>query len=92
LNLAASDVFFLHEGLTRFYAQGDTGGLHAYSDRALARIWGAMRFSWQTTMMLHRFPEHSAYERRMQDAELAHLMTSEAAQRAWAENYIGLPY
>lgn len=91
LNLAASDVFYLNDGFQRHY-RGDAAGLDAYSTRALARVWKAMRFSWSLTTMMHRFPEHSAYERKMQDAELAYLKTSESAQNAWAENYVGLPY
>lgn len=92
LNLAASDVFYLNDALQRHYLGGDSTGIEAYSGRALARIWQAMRFSWQLTMMMHRFPDHSPYERRMQDADMAVLMTSESAQRVWAENYVGLPY
>lgn len=92
LNLAISDVFYLHDALTRFYTNGTGQGLDDYAERALARVWKAMRFSWQLTTMMHRFPEHSAYERKMQDAELAYLKTNETAQKAWAENYTGLPF
>jgi p-hydroxybenzoate 3-monooxygenase len=51
-----------------------------------------MRFSWQLTMMMHRFPQDSDYDRRMQDAEMSMLLDSPAAQKAWAETYLGLPY
>ena len=92
LNLAVSDVFYLQEGLIEYFARGKNAGLDAYSERALARVWKAMRFSWQLTMMMHRFPDSSPYDRKMQKAELAYLMSSEAAQSAWAENYVGLPF
>jgi p-hydroxybenzoate 3-monooxygenase len=92
LNLAASDVHYLFSGLKQFYERGDASGLDTYSENALTRVWKAMRFSWSMTMMLHRFPEHNDYERRMQDAELAFLESSTTAQRAMAENYTGLPY
>jgi p-hydroxybenzoate 3-monooxygenase len=92
LNLAASDVFYLVEALTGFFKAGQTTALDAYSDRALARIWGAMRFSWSMTTLLHNFPDHSSYDRRMQEAELTQLFTSPTAQRLLAENYTGLPY
>lgn len=92
LNLAASDVHYLYEGITEFYRSGSHSGVDAYSHRALARIWQAMRFSWSLTTMMHRFPGASEYERRMQDAELAQLETSETARRLMAENYTGLPY
>lgn len=91
LNLAASDVHYLFEGLVAHY-RGDDRGIDAYSHRALARIWQAMRFSWSLTMMLHRFPGASAYERRMQDSELAQIERSDSARRLLAENYTGLPY
>jgi p-hydroxybenzoate 3-monooxygenase len=92
LNLAASDVFYLSEGLQQFYRTGQSSGIDAYSGRALARVWLAMRFSWSLTMMLHRFPDASGYDRRMQDTDLALLERSETAQRLMAENYTGLPY
>lgn len=92
LNLAASDVHYLFEGLVQVYRQNNTGGIDGYSQRALARIWQAMRFSWQLTTMMHRFPGASDYERRMQDADLAQLETNPTARKLMAENYTGLPY
>ena len=91
LNLAVSDVHYLHEGLIQHY-QGDDEGIETYSERALARVWKSERFSWSLTTMLHRFPEQSAFEQRMQEAELDYLETSAAAQRVMAENYVGLPF
>lgn len=92
LNLAVSDVFYLHDSLITYYQRGSSDRLDSYQARALARIWKAMRFSWQLTTMMHRFPEYSPYEARMQDAELAYLQGNETAQKGWAENYTGLPY
>ncbi len=67
-------------------------GLDAYSATALRRVWLAERFSWQLTSILHSFPEASGFDRRLQEAELGYLARSEAAQKAMAENYVGLPY
>ncbi|MFN6976749.1 MAG: 4-hydroxybenzoate 3-monooxygenase, partial [Gemmobacter sp.] len=92
LNLAVGDVLYLSEALEAHYGRGSDAGIDAYSARALDRVWRAMRFSWSLTTMMHRFPDHNAYERRMQDAELAYLRSSAAAQMAMAENYTGLPY
>lgn len=92
LNLAASDVHYLVEGLVEFYRHNRASGIDAYSSRALARIWQAMRFSWSLTTMMHRFPGASDYERRMQDADLALLETNTTARALMAENYTGLPY
>ncbi len=92
LNLAASDVHYLFEGLREHYAEKSDAGLDAYSDRALKRVWRAVRFSWSMTMMMHRFPDAGAFGQKIQEAELDYLVTSRAASTALAENYIGLPY
>ena len=92
LNLAASDVYYLWQGLRRYYRDGDDSGLDEYSDTALRRVWKAERFSWSMTRLLHRFPDQSAFDLRMMHAELDYLMSSVAAQSALAENYVGLPY
>jgi p-hydroxybenzoate 3-monooxygenase len=92
LNLAASDVHYLYEGLAAFYGTGKTDALDAYSERALARVWKAERFSWWFTSLMHRFPDQTGFDRRMQQAEIDFLRTNAAAQKAMAENYVGLPY
>jgi p-hydroxybenzoate 3-monooxygenase len=92
LNLAASDVRYLFDGLAEHYRNGRAGGLDAYSQRALRRIWKAERFSWWMTMLLHRFPDHGPFGEKIQLAELEYLLSSRAAQAALAENYVGLPY
>ncbi len=92
LNLAISDVVYLSDALAWFYRAGSTTGLDGYSDRALARVWKAVRFSWWMTNMLHLFPGMSDdFERRLQTTELDYLFGSDNAQRAMAENYVGLP-
>ncbi len=91
LNLAASDVHYLAEALTAYFRQKNTMGLDSYSERALARVWKAERFSWWMTKLLHRFPEEGDFGRRMQLAELDYIVASAAAQTALAENYVGLP-
>ncbi|MGE0061948.1 MAG: 4-hydroxybenzoate 3-monooxygenase [Xanthobacteraceae bacterium] len=92
LNSAASDVHYLYHGLVDHYRKGDDKGLESYSQKALARVWKAQRFSWSMTMMLHRFPAYTPYERKLQKTELEYLISSERAQQAFAENYVGLPY
>lgn len=92
LNTAASDVHYLFEGLREFYATGSEAGIDAYSAKALARVWKAERFSWWFTSMMHRFPDQTAFDLKMQVADLEFLRDSSAAQRAMAENYVGLPY
>ncbi|WP_407523278.1 4-hydroxybenzoate 3-monooxygenase [Methylobacterium oryzisoli] len=91
MNLAVSDVAMLAEGLVRHYRDRDPSGLDGYSQRALARVWKAERFSWWFTGLTHRFPDMDPFARRMQVAELAYIRESRAAQTVLAENYVGLP-
>ena len=91
LNLAASDVIYLAEALIAWFARGDTAGVDGYSARALRRVWKTERFSWYLTSLMHRFPEATPFERRMQVAELDYIATSPAARASIAENYVGLP-
>ena len=92
LNTAASDIHYLYNGLVQHYAQGDDTGLDQYSHKALARIWKAERFSWWMTNLLHRFPDQNAFDRKIQDADIAFLRDNKDAQSVMAQNYIGLPY
>jgi p-hydroxybenzoate 3-monooxygenase len=92
LNTAASDVHYLYEGLRQFYATGATDGIDAYSAKALARVWKVARFSWWFSSLMHRYPDQSAFDLRIQQAELAFLRDNAAAQAAMAQNYVGLPY
>lgn len=92
LNSAGSDIYYLYHALMDHYLKGDSTGLAQYSEKALARVWKAQRFSWWMTSMLHQFPEHPEYDQRLQDVELAYLLSSEAARDSLAENYVGLPF
>lgn len=92
LNSAASDIYYLYHGLRDHYQNGDSAGLDSYSEKALARVWKAERFSWWMTNLLHRFPDMSDADLRLQCADLDYLFSSEAAQASMAENYVGLPY
>jgi p-hydroxybenzoate 3-monooxygenase len=92
LNSAASDIYYLYHAFVDRYKKGDHAGLDSYSQRALARIWKAQRFSWWMTTMLHTFPDATSYEQGLQRTELEYLLSSEAALSSLAENYVGLPF
>lgn len=92
LNLAASDVGYLSRALIERYQDNRADALAAYSDTALRRIWAAERFSWWMTSLMHRFPETTGFDRRVQVAEFNYLSGSRAASTALAENYVGLPH
>jgi len=91
LNLAASDVKYLSDAFIDFYLEKSTAGVDGYSQRALARVWKAERFSWSLTTLMHRFPDQDGFGQKIQEAELDYLVHSTAASTALAENYVGLP-
>jgi len=90
LNLAASDVGYLWQALSEWYGEQSSMGIDHYSDNCLRRIWKAERFSWWFTQLMHRFPENTGFDQKMQQAELEYLLQSTAAQTVLAENYVGL--
>jgi p-hydroxybenzoate 3-monooxygenase len=92
LNLAASDVHYLSQALREFYDEKSSAGIDAYSAKALARVWKAVRFSWWMTSMLHKFPDTGEFGARIQLAELDYLVSSKAAATSLSENYVGLPF
>ena len=91
LNLAATDVGYLGRALIEHYRDRSDEGIERYSERALARVWKAERFSWWMTSLLHRFPDTGEFGAKMQRAELEYLVGSHAAMASLAENYVGLP-
>ena len=50
------------------------------------------RFSWWLTMGFHRFPDESAFDRSLRDAELAYVLSSRGALTSLVENDAELPY
>ncbi len=92
LNLAAADVRVLACAFIEHFSESSDAGLQNYSQKCLARVWKAERFSWWMTSLLHLFPETGAFGRKLQLAELDYLVGSPAASTALAENYVGLPF
>jgi len=91
LNLAAADVRVLYHALVEHYRTGSTEFIDRYSERALRRIWKAVRFSWWFTSLMHKFSD-DPFNHRLQLAELDYLTKSKAAVTSLAENYVGLPF
>jgi p-hydroxybenzoate 3-monooxygenase len=92
LNSAASDIYYLYHAMVDHYKSGDDRGLEDYSRKALARVWKGQRFSWWMTMLLHRFPDSSGFDQRLQSTDLSYLLSSQRALGSLAENYVGLPF
>ncbi len=92
LNLAVSDVRYLSHALRDYYTEKSSAGIDHYSEKALARVWKAVRFSWWMTLMMHRFPNTDPFTDRVEIAELHYVVSSRAATTSLAENYVGLPF
>ncbi len=90
LNMAVADARVLARGLDAFFATGSRAELDRYSDECLPRVWKTIRFSAMMTGLLHRFDEHTPFDRGMQLAELDYIAGSESAQRSIAEQYVRL--
>ncbi|HEY1597896.1 MAG TPA: 4-hydroxybenzoate 3-monooxygenase [Thermoleophilaceae bacterium] len=90
LNLAVRDVRVLAEALSKFYADGDSSLLDAYSATCLRRVWRVQHFSWWMTSMLHLIGDADDFEHKLQLAQLDYVVSSQAAATTLAENYVGL--
>ena len=90
LNLAVADVNALALGLETWYRKRSMAALHRYSGICLRRVWNAQRFSWRMTSLLHLLPGATPFDRRRQIAELDHVVSSQAAAQALAQDYVGL--
>jgi len=91
LNSAVADVSVLSAALIDHFKKNDDALLKRYSDVALERNWQVQRFSWANTAMYHQYPDRSAFDRRMAEAQLRYLVSDKTAQTLYAENHTGLP-
>ncbi len=92
LNLAAADVRVLARALSEYFRSGSRTRLERYSDTCLKRVWKGVRYSSYMTSLLHRFEQHTPFERQLQLTELEYVAGSHAARTTIAENYVGLPF
>lgn len=91
LNLALHDVALCGRALLDWYASGSTERLDGYSAACLKRAWRVQHFSSWMTGLLHVDPSASAFDWRVQLAQLDYVANSRAASTMLAENYVGLP-
>ncbi|MBQ1089516.1 4-hydroxybenzoate 3-monooxygenase [Streptomyces sp. B93] len=91
LNLAVGDVVTFARALTRLTETGSADLLDAYSETCLRRVWQAERFSYDMTTLLHRAPDATPFEDRLQLARLERVTDSRAAATDLAEAYTGFP-
>jgi p-hydroxybenzoate 3-monooxygenase len=90
LNLAVADVAVLADALIESYRTGDRSALAVYSQTCLRRVWRAEHFSYWMTTMLHQLGD-DPFDTQLQLSQLRYIVSSEAAARTLAENYVGLP-
>ncbi len=90
LNLAVSDVALLADALVDWYETGKRTGLDGYSLACVRRVWRAEHFSYWMTTMLHQLGD-DPFDNQLQLSQLRYIVSSEAAARTLAENYVGLP-
>ncbi|MFF7881597.1 4-hydroxybenzoate 3-monooxygenase [Streptomyces sp. NPDC020794] len=91
LNLAVGDVVTFARALVHLEETGSAGRLDAYSETCLRRVWQAERFSYDMTTLLHRAPDATPFEDRVQLARLRRIAASRAAEADLAEGYTGFP-
>jgi len=91
LNLAVGDVVTFARALTYQQETGSAQLLDAYSATCLRRVWQAERFSYDMTTLLHRVPDATPFEDRLQLARLQRIASSRAAGTDLAEGYTGFP-
>jgi p-hydroxybenzoate 3-monooxygenase len=91
LNAAVADAVILARAIMAQFLDNDPEKLRGYTETCLARIWKIERFSWLMTSLLHRFDDHSAFDRRIQRAELDYYVNTPTGRTALIENYVGLP-
>ncbi|MEU7582450.1 4-hydroxybenzoate 3-monooxygenase [Streptomyces sp. NPDC041068] len=92
LNLAVGDVVTFARALTLLRDKGDASRLDAYSETCLRRVWQAERFSYAMTTMLHRAPDATPFDDRIQRARLDRITTARSAEADLAESYTGFPF
>ncbi|MFD5075917.1 4-hydroxybenzoate 3-monooxygenase [Streptomyces sp. NPDC058371] len=91
LNLAVGDVVTFARALVGLRETGSAQRLDAYSETCLRRVWQAERFSYDMTTLLHRAPDATPFEDRLQLARLERVATSRAAETDLADAYTGFP-
>ena len=92
LNLAVGDVVTFARALTHERETGSSALLDAYSETCLRRVWQAERFSYDMTTLLHRAPDATPFDDRVQLARLERIASSRAAETDLAEAYTGFPF
>ncbi|KFZ81505.1 hydroxybenzoate 3-monooxygenase [Amycolatopsis sp. MJM2582] len=93
MNLALYDADAFADALIRYYKEGDTGQLDAYSDDRLREVWNYQAFATWFTDTVHDAgdPSHRGeFRHRVARADLDRLYSSATANRLLSEFVAGL--
>lgn len=90
LNMAVADARLMARGFIQYFSKSSMSELDRYTEECQLRVWKTLRFSSYLTGLLHRFSEHSDFDRELQLAELEYISKSESAQRSIAQQYVSL--
>ncbi|SMX51192.1 4-hydroxybenzoate 3-monooxygenase [Actibacterium lipolyticum] len=90
LNLAVSDVYYLHRALDAAFNQNNQHMLENYGQTALRRVWAAINLSWRLTKLMHVFPGEASFEAKLRDSEFDLLLHNPCMQAAIAHEKVGL--
>ncbi|MGW5700599.1 4-hydroxybenzoate 3-monooxygenase [Amycolatopsis japonica] len=93
MNLALYDADAFADALIRYYKEGDTGQLDAYSDDRLREVWNYQAFATWFTDTVHDAGDPSyrgEFRHRVARADLDRLYSSATANRLLSEFVAGL--
>jgi len=90
LNAAAGDANQLFKALLSFYKTGNTDVIEKYSQQCLKRVWRTQEFSSYMTNLFHVSPSADLFDKKVQKSRFDYLVSSEAAAKTLAENYVGI--
>lgn len=90
LNLAVSDVYYLHRAMDAFFNHDNPNLLEVYGATALRRVWSSVNLSWKLTKLFHAFPGESAFEQKLRENDFDLLLDHPQMQAAMAYEKVGL--
>jgi p-hydroxybenzoate 3-monooxygenase len=90
LNLAVSDVYYLHRAMDARFNHNSSDLIENYSKTALRRVWSSVNLSWKLTKLFHTFPGESEFDRKLRESDIDLLLNHEPMQRVMAYEKVGI--
>jgi len=92
LNLAVSDVYYLHRAMDAFFNGNNSDLLAEYGATALRRVSSSVNLSWKLTKLFHAFPNESAFDAKLRENDFDLLLDHAPMQAAMAYEKVGLRF